>query len=181
MTLTDSTGSHAGSRWFSGAEVAEITGLAEGAYTIAFSADENISTLSYIVAEDTVVNSVNITSNTGSFVFSLTNTSSQVALEFTITDMSGNDVEFSISLCSTCLVKEDASPATGNSDKVNDDQISASEDNSTMIYALAAICVILLVALLVVAKRNNSEDESLPRGMPTKAEDAWVSGYINRK
>lgn len=183
MTLTDSTGSHAGSRWFSGAEVAEITGLAEGAYTIAFSADENLSSLSYIIEEDTVVNSVSITGNTGSFVFSLTNTSSQVALAFTITDMSGNDVEFSISLCSTCLAKEDANPTTDGSDEVNDNQISTSEDDddSTMIYALAAICVILLAALLAVIKRNNSEDKSLPSGMPTKAEDAWISGYINRK
>ncbi len=184
MTLTDSTGSHAGSRWFSGAEVAEITGLAEGAYTITFSADENLSSLSYIVAEDTVVNSVNITSNTGSFIFSLTNTSSQVALAFTITDLSGNDVEFSISLCSTCLVKGNANTANDGSDKIGDDQISTSEDKenySAMVYVLAAICVIILATLLIVAKRNNSEDEPLPRGMPTKAEDAWVSGYINRK
>jgi hypothetical protein len=82
------------------------------------------------------------------------------------------------------LVKGEANTANDGSDKMGDDQISTSEDkenNSTMIYVLAAICLILLAALLIVAKRNNSEDEPLPRGMPTKAEDAWVSGYINRK
>ena len=184
MTLTDSTGSHAGSRWFSGAEVAEITGLAKGAYTITFAANENLSSLSYIIAEDTVVNNVNIASNTGTFVFSLTNTSSQVSLAFTITDISGNDVEFSISLCSTCLTKEDGNSAKDDVDKVNDGQIYAVEDKdefTTLSYALVAICLILLAALLIVVKRNSGKEESMPRGMPTKAEDSWIARYINRK
>jgi hypothetical protein len=182
ITLTDSTGSHAGSRWFSGAEVAEITGLAEGAYTITFSADENLSSLSYIIEEDTVVNSVDITGNTGAFVFALTNSSSQVALTFTIADMSGNDIEFSISLCSTCLVKAGVNSANADSDNIEADPISTDGDkeDKSVSYALAIICVILLVVLLIVAKRN-SMGESLPRGMPTKAEDSWVSKYINRK
>jgi hypothetical protein len=182
ITLTDSTGSHAGSRWFSGAEVAEITGLAEGAYTITFSADENLSSLSYIIEEDTVVNSVDITGNTGAFVFALTNSSSQVALTFTIADMSGNDIEFSISLCSTCLVKAGVNSANADSDNIEADPTSTDGDkeDKSVSYALAIICVILLVVLLIVAKRN-SMGESLPRGMPTKAEDSWVSKYINRK
>ncbi len=185
MTLTDSTGSHAGSRWFSGAEVAEITGLAEGSYTITFSSDENLSSLTYIVDEDTVVNNVNMaTSSTGSFVFSLTNTSSRVALAFTVTDMSGNDVQFSISLCSTCLVKGEANTANDDSEKAVGDNLSTAEnneDNLTIIYALAIICGLLLVALLVVARRNSGMDDSLPRGLPTKSEDSWISSYINSK
>ena len=184
VTLTDSTGSHAGSRWFSGTEVAEITGLSEGSYTIAFSANENLSSLTYIIDEDTVVNTVQITTNTGQFVFSLTNTSSQVALVFTATDMSGNDVEFSMSLCSTCLEKGDVNNANDGSANTANDNISATENEDsdmTMVYALAVICGILLVALLVVSRRNNGESDTLPSGMPTKAEDSWISGYINRK
>ena len=164
--------------------MAEITGLSEGSYTIAFSANENLSSLTYIIDEDTVVNTVQITTNTGQFVFSLTNTSSQVALVFTATDMSGNDVEFSMSLCSTCLEKGDVNNANDGSANAANDNISATENEDsdmTMVYALAVICGILLVALLVVSRRNNGESDTLPSGMPTKAEDSWISGYINRK
>ncbi len=170
------------SRWFVGGENATFSNLQTDDYTIQFLLSEDTASIDYTISTLAQSQSVDVSQGSASIDLSLSNQSPDITLTITVTDVTGNSASFYTVFCTSCLI-EVAAENQGN-DQTLDEDTMASDDSDTdsnmQVNVLIGSCIVLLLALLSMVMRDPKSAKT-PSGLPTKAEDEWLSKYTDKK
>tara|TARA_Y100000766_G_scaffold261291_1_gene251706 strand:- start:1772 stop:4138 length:2367 start_codon:yes stop_codon:yes gene_type:complete len=168
------------SRWFVGGENATFSNLQSGDYTIQFTLSEDAVSMVYTISTNAQSQTVDLTQGPATIALSLSNQTPDVTITITVTDSTGNFASFYTVFCTSCLIE--AAPPIQVDDSNQQDEVSNDEtdgDSSMEVNVLIGVCVVLLIALLSTRLRGPKSFKT-PSGLPTKAEDEWLSKYTQK-
>jgi hypothetical protein len=181
LKLYDSDNSLETSRWFVGGENATFSNLQSDDYSIQFMLSEDAVSMVYTLSTLAQSQTVDLTQGPASISLSLSNQTPDVTITITVTDETGNSASFYTVFCILCLIEVDTSvqvdDSTQQDDVASDD---SDEDSSMQVNVLIGACVVLLLALLNMMIRGPKSAKT-PSGLPSKAEDEWLSKYTSKK
>ena len=168
------------SRWFTGGENATFSNLQSDDYTIQFMLSEDAASMDYTISTLAQSQSVDLSQGSVSIDLSLSNQSPNITLMIRVTDVTGNSASFYTVFCTSCLVDVAAENQVSDQTQDEDGMAADHSDSSTQVNALIGACVVLLLALLSMMMRG-PKSANTPSGLPTKAEDEWLSKYTGKK
>lgn len=168
------------SRWFTGGENATFSNLQSDDYTIQFMLSEDAASMDYTISTLAQSQSVDLSQGSASIDLSLSNQSPNITLMIRVTDVTGNSASFYTVFCTSCLVDVAAENQLNDQTQDEDGMAADHSDSSTQVNALIGACVVLLLALLSMMMRG-PKSANTPSGLPTKAEDEWLSKYTGKK
>ena len=180
LKLYDSESKLETSRWFVGGENATFSNLQTGEYTIQFMLSDDAVSMVYTISTLAQSQTVDLTQGPASIGLSLSNQTSDVTITITVTDLVGNSASFYTVFCTSCLIEVETPVQVDDStqqDAVTSDD--SDEDSSMQVNILIGVCVVLLLALLNVMMRGPKSGKT-PSGLPSKAEDEWLSKYTQK-
>ncbi len=179
LKLYDSESSLETSRWFVGGENATFSNLQSDDYTIQFLLSDDAASVAYTISTLSQRQTVDLSQSSASIPLSLSNQTPNITITITVTDETGNSASFYTVFCTSCLIEVETPAQVDDSTQQDDISSAESDDNSSMqVNILAVTCVILLLALLNMMRTSRSA--KAPSGLPTKAEDEWLSKYTQK-
>lgn len=181
LKLYNSESSLETSRWFVGGENATFSNLQSDDYTIEFMLSDDAVSMVYTISTLAQSQTVDLTQGPATIALSLSNQTPDVTITITVTDETGNPASFYTVFCTSCLI-EAATPVQVDDSTQQDDVASdeSDDDSSMQVNLLIGACVVLLLALLNMMMRG-PKSAKVPSGLPTKAEDEWLSKYTSKK
>ncbi len=180
LKLYNSASSLETSRWFVGGENATFSNLQSDDYTIQFTLSDDAVSMMYMISTNTQSQTVDLTQGPATIDLSLSNQTPDVTITITVTDATGNIASFYTVFCTSCLIEVDTPVQVDDSAQQDDVSSDDSDGDSSMqVNILIAVCAVLLLALLNIKMRGPKSFKT-PSGLPTKAEDEWLSKYTQK-
>ena len=180
LKLYDSESSLETSRWFVGGENATFSNLQSDDYTIQFMLSDDAASVTYTISTLSQSQTVDLSQGPASIPLSLSNQTPDVTITITVTDETGNTASFYTVFCTSCLIEAETPAQVDDSSQQDDVASDDSDDDSSMqVNLLIGACVVLLLALLNMMVRG-PKSAKVPSGLPTKAEDEWLSKYTQK-
>ena len=180
LKLYDSESSLETSRWFVGGENATFSNLQSDDYTIQFMLSDDAASVTYTISTLSQSQTVDLSQGPASIPLSLSNQTPDVTITITVTDETGNSASFYTVFCTSCLIEAETPAQVDDSSQQDDVASDDSDDDSSMqVNLLIGACVVLLLALLNMMVRG-PKSAKVPSGLPTKAEDEWLSKYTQK-
>ena len=180
LKLYNSASSLETSRWFVGGENATFSNLQSDDYTIQFTLSDDAVSMMYTISTNAQSQTVDLTQGPATIDLSLSNQTPDVTITITVTDATGNIASFYTVFCTSCLIEVDTPVQVDDSAQQDDVSSDDSDGDSSMqVNILIAVCAVLLLALLNIKMRGPKSFKT-PSGLPTKAEDEWLSKYTQK-
>ena len=180
LKLYNSASSLETSRWFVGGENATFSNLQSDDYTIQFTLSDDAVSMMYMISTNAQSQTVDLTQGPATIDLSLSNQTPDVTITITVTDATGNIASFYTVFCTSCLIEVDTPVQVDDSTQQDDVSSDDSDGDSSMqVNILIAVCAVLLLALLNIKMRGPKSFKT-PSGLPTKAEDEWLSKYTQK-
>ena len=141
---------------------------------------DDAASVTYTISTLSQSQTVDLSQGPASIPLSLSNQTPDVTITITVTDETGNSASFYTVFCTSCLIEAETPAQVDDSSQQDDVASDDSDDDSSMqVNLLIGACVVLLLALLNMMVRG-PKSAKVPSGLPTKAEDEWLSKYTQK-